>query len=431
MEERPAPNIRYIATLVVVAGLILVVGSLLRPRARSAEQATPTDTDLARLSRLTERRSLESRIELFRQVAADVAASVVWLGETGSSGVVWGPNTVATARLAAKYPSPGALGGGDAAVRVTGVEWTPLLPVAEVRMAGLRVPAPVRAADAMESGQPLVAVWRTAEGRAFAGAAFAGVTTTTCGDRSVREVVTTVALTRPMAGGGLFDLDANLVALVVPCADRFAALAPDAVDGILREVVSFDNRLLARYGLLVGALTEAEISHFAVSAGAMVRETVVGDLADQAGLRPGDLIVAINGSAVAQPADLQPLASRTPLAAPVVSLRRAGVALEVALAPPPRAVQAESADTAAAPPASGLVWDARQPELKIQAVAPGSRAAAAGLRAGDRIVRLGSRQPRSLDEIRRLLDARRAPAVFVEVERGARRWGTLLPQAQP
>ena len=66
------------------------------------------------------------------------------------------------------------------------------------------------------------------------------------------------------------------------------------------------------------------------------------------------------------------------------------------------------------PAAAGLV---------IGSVSPGSRGEAAGLRAGDRIVRVDDREPRNKADLRRAL-ARRP--IFVELERGARRLGMLL-----
>lgn len=60
----------------------------------------------------------------------------------------------------------------------------------------------------------------------------------------------------------------------------------------------------------------------------------------------------------------------------------------------------------------------------IGSVAAGSCGADAGLRAGDRIVRVGNVEPRDVAELRRAL-ARRP--VFLEIERGQRRLGKLLP----
>ncbi|HUU34654.1 MAG TPA: PDZ domain-containing protein, partial [Vicinamibacterales bacterium] len=60
------------------------------------------------------------------------------------------------------------------------------------------------------------------------------------------------------------------------------------------------------------------------------------------------------------------------------------------------------------------------------AVVPGSRAAAAGIQSGDRVVRLGQRAPESLEQVRRALDARTGAAIFVEIERAGRRRAALV-----
>jgi S1-C subfamily serine protease len=60
----------------------------------------------------------------------------------------------------------------------------------------------------------------------------------------------------------------------------------------------------------------------------------------------------------------------------------------------------------------------------VGSVAPGSPGEEAGLRTGDRIVRVDEREPKNATELRRAL-ARKRP-VFVELERGPRRLGMLL-----
>ncbi|MEZ5290912.1 MAG: PDZ domain-containing protein [Vicinamibacterales bacterium] len=421
--ERPAPNVKYLTTLAVVAGLILAIGSVFRPRTGPSDQPPPNDTDLARLARLTDRRTLESRMGFLGQVADGAAGAVVWLNASESSGVVWEDDTIATARLTPRYAPQATVRVDGTERRPTVTEWAPGLPVVEIRVAGLGASAPLRADEALESGQPLVAVWRTARGRAFADGAFASITNATCGGHPVAEITTTLPLGRAMAGGGLFDLDAHLVGFIVPCDGRYAALTPSAVDGILRETVSFANRLRARYGLEVGELTEAESAYYDTTAGVPVRELAIDEVADLAGLRPGDIVVGLNGAAVARLSDLEPLAARTPLVAPVLSVVRDGKPMDIALARPEAA---PGSAPATAGSGSGLLLEPAARTFEVEGVVAGSRAAAAGLAAGDLIVRVGRGEPRSADQVRRLLAGPLVSAVFVEVLRDGRRLGALL-----
>ncbi|HUU34065.1 MAG TPA: PDZ domain-containing protein, partial [Vicinamibacterales bacterium] len=314
MDRPTSLNLKYVAILTVVASLILVAGALLRPGARSSEQAPPSDTDLARLARLTERRTLESAAAFLSQVADDVSPALVWLERPGTTGVAWNEGTIVTARigLPAETVAQVVVASAEGVESTAGIDWSPDLPAAGVRVVtgAIQPPRPVAPT---RSGDPLLIVWKTSAGRMFAAADFADVVETTCGDLPSREVHTTMEATRAMAGGGLFDLDGNLLGVILPCGDRYAAVVPDAVDGMLATVESFASRLLARYGMAVEPLTEEEVEYFDVASGAIVRELRAGSPAAAAGLQPGDIIVALDGAPVAGTDDLRALAAPTAL----------------------------------------------------------------------------------------------------------------------
>ncbi len=417
--NRPnTPNIKYVVTLAVAAGLILLGGAILRPRTRSTEQPSPTDSDLARLVRLTERRALDSATALLNQVADDAAPAVVWLDAAGTSGVVWTATTIATAPASASGSAPLAttVAGPVTAART---DWSPDLPVASVAMAdATRAQPPPRSAPPAQTGAPVLAVWRNAQSRLFAPAAFVERAEETCGDVPSAEVRTTLTFTPAMAGGGLFDLDGGLLGLIVPCGDRYAAVVPEVIDRLLVAVASFESRLLARYGLVVAPPTDEESAFFAADAGVIVREVRAGGPAAAAGLRPGDIVVGLDGAAVTRVDDLEPLTATPPVAEAVFSLRRASAALDVRVG--------ESAATPAPPDAgtAGVVWEAPRRGFLVEAVRPGSRAAAAGIESGDRVIRIGNDEPKTLDQVRRALVGR--TAVFVELERAGRRRGVLV-----
>lgn len=425
---RPASaNAKYIFTLAAVSVLILVLGSLFRPRPRSADQPQPSETDLARLTRLTERRSLETRAGYFAQLADDVATSVVRMPDAGASGVVWTTGTIATARLERRFPATTLLKMLGRDVRASGAIWAPHLPVVGLQAPDVAQLVPARRAVApARSGDWLVAVWRTDQGRVFAPANFLDVAPVSCDERPSREMLSTLVFTRSMAGGGLFDIDGNLIGLILPCGERYAAVVLEQVDAMLSEAESFGGRLLARYGLAVGPMTDDETEYFKGAAGVIVREVWIGFSGEVAGLRPGDIIVALNGNIVASADDLQPLVAQTEREPPVLSVRRDAARLEITLAVDASATARETDRQTT----EGLVWESPQKGYRIDAVLPGSRAAAAGIRPGDRLLRIGRAEPRSLDQMRRLLTTGRT-AAFVEIERDGRRRGTLLKQAEP
>ena len=61
----------YVAVLAVIAGSILMVGSLMKPVELEPEPAAlPTQADSARLQRIAQRRSLEDMAEYFAETAS-------------------------------------------------------------------------------------------------------------------------------------------------------------------------------------------------------------------------------------------------------------------------------------------------------------------------------------------------------------------------
>jgi hypothetical protein len=104
---------------------------------------------------------------------------------------------------------------------------------------------------------------------------------------------------RRHAGAGLFDLDVQLVAIVLPCLERLVAIDARAVEQLVEYAHSTGQRLLERYGMRLETLTDAERSYFGAATGLLVREVWSGSEADLAGVRPGDLVVQWAGRPVA------------------------------------------------------------------------------------------------------------------------------------
>ena len=134
-----------------------------------------------------------------------------------------------------------------------------------------------------------------------------------------------------MAGAGLFDLDEALVAVVLPCDGRYAALSPESVTLGLAQGRSLEGRLRALYGLRVVPLDDAVRTHLGAESGVLVSEVWTGFAGDLAGLRPGDVIVGLDGTRVASPEDLQPLLSPTEQAEAVLGVWRARQRREIRL----------------------------------------------------------------------------------------------------
>jgi S1-C subfamily serine protease len=415
---------RYLAVLVAAALAILVVGSALRPHKPASEAAPPpSQTEILRLQRLAERQSLETMTGHFAAVAGDALSHLVSVGRSSASGVVWSPDLVVAAEAEQPSSDPVTLvtpaGDEMAAARVVG---GPGLPLAAFQPAARLDPAPRRkdGTEGLAPGAWLVAVWREAGGHAFAPGHFVESFPVHCDGLEAREVASSLPLRPWMAGAGLFDLDGALVGVVLPCGSRYAVLGLESVALGLVRGRSLEGRLRTLYGLRTAPLDDAARAHLGVASGAFVVEVWTGYPADRAGLRPGDVITSLEAGPVTSPDDLQPLLASTQREGAVLGVRRARQRREIRLA-------AGGRDHAATPdePGPGLRLAPPAEGLPIASIVPGSAAAEAGIREGDRLLRVDFVAPRTAAEARRALSGRGGP-VLVEVQSGARRIGALL-----
>ena len=417
----------YITTLAVVAAGILIVGYWLRPSQPANDEPVraPSETELSRLARITQRRSLDDMTEYFATVAGDVQTAVVALPDLERSGLVWEPGVILTARTESRFPVATILStpGGD--VGVAGVVFGPHIPIATVRMSdiqGLAAPRR-RSATGVETGAWTLAVWRRARTMKFVPAHFLGTAQVRCGERPVEELLANVAWTRDMAGGGLFDLDGSLIAVILPCGDRFAAVGVGSVETMLRDGRSVEGRILGRYGVRFGFLAEAEQTHFGRGPAVVVREVWTGTLADEAGMRPGDILLAINAEPIGILDQLEPLGDTVDIETLDVAVERADTTVSVALHAD-RAVGDETHERATMP---GIVWERPPAGYRVDDVVADGPADMAGIRSGDRLVRIDGQEPSDFTQVLDVLSPERENAVFLEIDRAGRRWGVLLP----
>jgi serine protease Do len=412
---------KYIAGLAAAAAAILVVGFLLKPRKVTSEAPPPPSrVEMQRLARMAQRRSLDTMTAYFSDVAGDLAHRVVQVGAGTGSGILWESDMVLAAGQGAPAPeSTVVMMPGDHLLTVTRSVAGPQLPLVAYKLPG---ESPRGAEHIVEVGNPeaaewVLAIWHREGDLAFSPGHYLETRSGRCGDLSVEEVHTSLALTSEMAGGGLFDLDGALVAVVLPCGDAYSALHPTTVSRLVSMGSSLDGQLLALYGMRTVPVGEIAGELLGVEDGALVSELWKGEKAAVAGLRPGDVIVGLGEHRVTSPEDLQPLLLPPELGPGLVQVQRSKRKVEVDLAAGPGDPEAEEDN-------HGVQLESISGGFVVGSVLPGSAGAEAGLRRGDRIVRVDDRVPKNPTELRRAL-ARGRP-VFVELERGARRLGMLL-----
>ena len=417
----------YIAVLAVVAGSILMVGSLMKPADDDSDTENLPQAELIPpLMLLTQRGSLEDMAEYFARSASDASRHLVLLKNPRQTGIVWDETgAVITSNQEQYFPAQvEAVSSTSARLTLKATRPPPEAPVVALRpVSGIAGnPALHLRALFLTHGEWLIVTWLTDPmARSFRPGLYLGSRAVECGGRPVREISLSVTPTREMAGGGVFDFDGNLIGLVALCDGRYAALVPESVDEIVAWSSRFEGRLLAQYGLRVSVLDGNEQEYFAGDETVLVREVWRGLPADAAGLRPGDLIVTFDGRPAKTPDDLQPLV--LPAARELLELRvRRGRRTVTAVLP----AQVGARLTAASGASGGLVLAPEPEGFLIDSVILHSAAAKAGIQSGDRLVTVDGSIVSDAAQARRILDGQEGTGRFVVIERGSRRWGTLL-----
>ncbi len=434
MTERRDP--RYVAGLALAAALILVLGTWLKPSQQRAESTVSTgppvssQTDRARLDRLAQKGELERTSTYFSQIAFSVASQLVRL-EFGASGVFWDDSgLIVTAGLSRRFPETVlADAGGPRASLLTALSAPPALPAAILRVPAGQSLRPVQPIDdpSTQTGAWAVAVWRTPDRRyAFAPGLNVGVTPSNCRGYRFDELLLSVPLTETMAGGGVFDLDGGLLAVILRCGDRLVAMTPRSVTATIAECESLEGRVLTRYGVGVSVLHQAEDEYFQVESGVLVREVWKEYPGDDAGVAPGDVITHVDGVEVQSIDDLLPLVVAE---APTFGLAviRANRTVTMTL-PGPLLRPSESDPIIAA--GAGPDDQPSAAGFRIEWIPPGSRAEAAGIRAGDLLLEVDRVPPRDAAAVRQSLAGEVDRSSFLILQRGPRVWGALIEVAR-
>jgi S1-C subfamily serine protease len=416
---------KYIALLALVAGVILLVGNLVRPgrHVSDAGSVGPTQAERVRLQRMTQKATLEDTVAYFAQIAAEIAPRVVRIDPGGGSGIVWdAEGLIVTAGSAAPFPPVATVIAQNAGrVEADTISAPPGSPLVALRS---RAPQGLRSARREPvivpyAGEWVVMVWRSEDLRhAFVPALYLGRSTVECGERRIDEMMTNIPLTEAMFGGGLFDQEARLLAVVVRCGNRLAAMSVESIAKALQEGDTLERRLLARFGMGVVTLGEKEGKYFGAGKGVWVRDVWAHYPAEDASLEPGDIIVGLDGAEVESTADLNPLIM--PVSRETFELRVLREGRARMLTMPARAAALSGIDEA------GVLLAKPDRGVRIEVVADGGPAHEAGIRSGDRVLSIDGRSPASPAQVQAVLKGSADKPRFLVLERGGKTWGVLL-----
>ena len=423
---------KYVVLLAIAAGLVLILGIWARPKKSSGESAqpVPSPAELVRLEQLAQRRTAENMATYFSDVAANAARHLVYLTDAGSSGICWdGEGTLITSASKGEFPSASRVRtsqqrepGGEAEAQTSVV--SPVNPVVALRVIASPVFQPVTkpSPGTLFPGDWLVAVARQADGRySFAPGIYGGLAASSCGEFQFPEITWNISLGDGMLGGGLFDLDGYLVGMVIQCGDRYAAMAVDRIDSAIQQAHSFDSQLLERYGFRIERESDTSDENSSAPAqtladGVRVSEVWTGDVADRAGMLPGDFIVSLDGRDVGGTDDLLPLVLPVARELIEIGVRRGSRSHSFELSA--RGRPGSSAEDASS---AGLAFQGATNGFVIESVVEGSPAHQAGLQAGDRVLLVNGRSVRNVAALRQALARNGRQAVLVIAERDKRK----------
>lgn len=409
---------KYIAVLALICFLILWVGALLRPRGQQHEASSTSVTgDILLLERMSQRREVELIAEYFAYVASQVESSVVLLGASGQSGVIWQAGEVLTSARRGPFPSGDRTALGNREVELVTRLAGPHLPYAllrapEASTASSRAPVRLYA-----RGSWLLAVWRSLDGglRYSSGNRF-GLVASQCGDVELFEVQTNLDLEAMQPGAGIFTLDGNLIAIVLECGGGLIAAEVDALASHIQSDPTFEQRLMTRYGMRADQADEPELQFLGRPSGVIVKEVWWGYRAHQAGLLPGDLILAIDDTPVDELIDLEVLTLPVSREVHELQVWRARRRMRLQLV--------ARAATEAATATHGFVGE--EGGLEIESVIHSSLAAQAGARQGDRLLAVNQRTPESFADLEDVFRRTGDAPMHLVLERRGRMWGVLV-----
>ena len=414
---------RYITILALIATLILIVGWQLRPQ--KASDVPMSQADLTRLARLSQKSTLDGMANYFADVARQVDGGMVWVEGLQATGLVWDPS--GTVLVATASPNPylrGALRGSDdgevplqTELYSDPLSFRMLKSPPEMALESLRQAS----SKDLRTGNWLVRVWKTASTSfEFEPGLFSSTRPLSCGGVEVLELLSSFEVGPRSLGSAVFDLEGRLAGVALHCSGSTRMIAADSMSRAVDRARAVDSQIQFRYGFLPAELTDRSRAYFGITSGLLVKEVWRDTLAWNLGVRPGDVVTMLD----VDPANrLEDLAMMTvPMYRPEyeLTIRRGRASRKVTFPPGAGLADEPEGDRRAT-----IAFQDTPTGVGIRHIEPGSAAAIAGLRAGDRIVSMGPQfGVGRIDPTQ--INAPRDTPLFLVVEREERLLGLFL-----
>ena len=229
------------------------------------------------------------------------------------------------------------------------------------------------------------------------------------------------------SGGALVNLNGELVGINSAILSRSGgnigigfAIPSNMMKTVMNQLVKHGEVRRGVLGVNIQTLTPdiADSMDLGNIQGALVSQVLEGSAAEQAGIKAGDIVTAINGRPVKDAAGLRNSIGLLSIGEKVdIALLRDGKPRRVTAVIGERDAAAEAAAASLHRGLEGAdLGDAQGGGILIRAVAEGSPAAQRGLRANDIILGVGRTRVANLDEFRRLTEG--AAAFVLQIRRG-------------
>jgi len=129
-------------------------------------------------------------------------------------------------------------------------------------------------------------------------------------------IQTDAAINPGNSGGPLINIRGEVIGIntaIIQGAQGLGFAVPiNQAKWVMEQILTYGKVKRSKIGVIIQPLTADLAEHFGVTEGALVAQVQPGSPADKAGIRPGDVIVAVNGKKISDITDLQNNVMRNP-----------------------------------------------------------------------------------------------------------------------
>lgn len=241
-------------------------------------------------------------------------------------------------------------------------------------------------------------------------------------------IQTDAAINSGNSGGALVTLDGQLVgintAILGPNGGNIGigfAIPSDMMNNLVLQLIEFGEVRRGVLGIRGHDLTHdiAQALNIDASNGAFVAESIPGGSADEAGIKSGDVILSVNGSAIASFSELRALVSSMGQGKTItLGVVRDGESMEIDVTLGSQDVEVTASSIHPALEGATLAVSSDPAGIEITQLEDGSPAARVGLEEGDIIRGVNRRAVSSMGDLRSVIEDTTG-VVALNIQRGS------------